>query len=100
MLLAAATALAVIACAAALSAMKSARRSRVELAAARARLARYDAEPGAPVDELSVGAQALRRDVRVSFEAREAAHDRALLAALLADFRDVTGAEEAIFWRW
>src|SRR4051812_7937539 len=100
MLLAAALGLAFIAVAAALFAMRSVRRSRVDLAAARARLARFDAEIGSTNDELSVGAHALRRDVRVTFEAREAAQDRSLIASLLMDFRDVTGAEEAIFWRW
>src|SRR4051812_33936013 len=100
MLLAAALGFALIAVAAALFAMRSAHRSRVDLKAARARLSRFDAEVGSAGEELSVGAQALRRDVRVTFEAREAAQDRALLASLLTDFRDVAGAEEAIFWRW
>ncbi|MES2177744.1 MAG: sensor domain-containing diguanylate cyclase [Gemmatimonadota bacterium] len=77
-----------------------AHRSRQDLSEAQARLARIDAElPETDGDE-TVGVEALRRDVRVSFEAREVEHDRALLASLLADFRDVAGAEEAIFWRW
>ncbi|MBA3672499.1 MAG: GGDEF domain-containing protein, partial [Gemmatimonadaceae bacterium] len=71
-----------------------------ELDAARARLARLDAALPTGDEATSVGAEALRRDVRVSFEAREVANDRTVLTALLADFRDIGGAEEAIFWRW
>ena len=80
--------------------LRTARRSRIDLADARARIARMNAVLPETDDDTGVGAEALRRDVRVSFEAREAEHDRGLLASLLADFRDVTGAEEAILWRW
>ncbi len=100
MLLAAALVLAVAAITAAGFALRQLRRSRGELAAARTRLARLDADLPAQDDELSVGAEALRRDVRVSFEARVVEQDRVVLGQLLADFRDVVGAEEAIFWRW
>jgi diguanylate cyclase (GGDEF)-like protein len=100
MLLAAAIATAVSAIAAALLTLRSAQRSRADLSAAKARLAKFEADVAPQADELSVGAEALRRDVRVTFEAREAAQDRVTLASLLADFRDVTGAQEAIFWRW
>ncbi|MDB4914663.1 MAG: diguanylate cyclase with sensor [Gemmatimonadetes bacterium] len=102
MLQAAAIILAVAALAAAGYAYSHVRRTRRALSAAQARLARIDADvPDADVDEQgSVGAEALRRDVRVSFEAKEVVHDQALLRLLLADFRDVAGAEEAIFWRW
>ncbi len=100
MLLAAAIALAVAALAAAGFALKQARRSRTDLASARARLARLDAELPAHDDETAVGVEALRRDVRVSFEAKVVEQDRVVLGQLLADFRDVVGAEEAIFWRW
>ena len=100
MLLAAALVLAIAALAAAGYAWQQAHRSRRDLHAAHARLARIDAELPPTDDEGSVGAEALRRDVRVSFEAKEVEHDRALLKSLLADFRDVAGAEEAIFWKW
>src|SRR4051812_9896065 len=100
MLLAAAIAIAVSAIVAALLALRSAERSRVDLSAAKSRLAKFEADISGQTDEVSVGAEALRRDVRVTFEAREAAQDRVTLSSLLADFRDVTGAQEAIFWRW
>jgi diguanylate cyclase (GGDEF)-like protein len=100
MLLAAAIALAVAALAAAGYALRQARGSRHALTAAHARLARIDADLPATDDEVGVGAEALRRDVRVSFEAKEVEHDQVLFAKLLVDFRDVAGAEEAIFWRW
>ena len=100
MLLAAAIALAFAALVAAGYALRQARSSRRALSAAHARLARIDADLPATDDDVGVGAEALRRDVRVSFEAREVEHDQALLAKLLADFRDVAGGEEAIFWRW
>ena len=44
--------------------------------------------------------KALRREVRVSFEVNEARADRAVIVQLLMDFRDLSGAEEAIYWRW
>jgi len=100
MLLAAAIALACAALVAAGWAFRQARRSRHALNVARARLARIDADLPATDDDVGVGAEALRRDVRVTFEAKEVEHDQALIATLLADFRDVAGAEEAIFWRW
>jgi len=100
MLLAAAIALACAALVVAGWAFRQARRSRHALNVARARLARIDADLPATDDDVGVGAEALRRDVRVTFEAKEVEHDQALIATLLADFRDVAGAEEAIFWRW
>ena len=100
MLLVAAIVLAFAALVAAGWAWRQARRSRSALTAANARLARIDADLPANDDQVAVGAEALRRDVRVSFEAKEVEHDQALLATLLTDFRDVAGAEEAIFWRW
>jgi diguanylate cyclase (GGDEF)-like protein len=100
MLLAAAIAFAVVALAAAGYAWRLARQSREDLSAAHARLARIDADLPLTDDDQSVGAEALRRDVRVSFEAKEVEHDQELLKVLLKDFRDVAGAEEAIFWRW
>jgi diguanylate cyclase (GGDEF)-like protein len=100
MLLKAAFMLALAALAAAGYAWRLARRSRLALGAAHAKLARIDAQLPTTDDEQTVGAEALRRDVRVSFEARAVEYDRHLLCSLLADFRDVTGAEEAIFWQW
>ncbi|MEO5817815.1 MAG: hypothetical protein ABIT20_21275, partial [Gemmatimonadaceae bacterium] len=100
MLLAAAIVLAVAALAAAGHALRQAKQSRRDLHAAHARLARIDAEMPNNDDQQSVGVEALRRDVRVNFEQKEVEHDRILLQSLLCDFRDVAGAEEAIFWRW
>ncbi|MEO7457008.1 MAG: sensor domain-containing diguanylate cyclase [Gemmatimonadaceae bacterium] len=100
MLLAAAIVFAVAALVAAGYAVRHAQHARRELHAAHARLARIDTDLPVSDDEDSVGAEALRRDVRVSFEAKEVEHDRGHLMSLLADFRDVAGAEEAIFWRW
>ena len=100
MLLAAAFLAALAAIAVAVAAMRQAARAKKELEAARGRLARIDAEMPRPEQHPTVGAKALRRDVRVSFEVSEARADRAVLVQLLIDFRDVSGAEEAIFWRW
>ena len=100
MLLSAAIVLAIAAFVAAGYALRQAKLSRLDLDKARARLARIDADLPANDDDEAVGAEALRRDVRVNFEAKEVEHDRDLLRSLLRDFRDVAGAEEAIFWRW
>src|SRR5688500_9982530 len=100
MLLAAALLAALAAIAVAVAAMRQSGRARKELEAARSRLARMDADMPRPEQHATVGAKALRRDVRVSFAAIEARADRAVLVQLLIDFRDVSGAEEAIFWRW
>ena len=43
---------------------------------------------------------ALRRDVQEVFETKEAAIDLEVLDRSLRDIRDLTGADEAIFWRW
>ncbi|MDB4886116.1 MAG: diguanylate cyclase with sensor [Gemmatimonadetes bacterium] len=99
MLLAAAVLLAVVALAAAGSAALRLRRADRELVAARAQLARFDVEPAMPAEE-QVGLEALRRDNRVKFDEDAQVEDRALMSQLLADFRDVGAAEEAIFWRW
>jgi diguanylate cyclase (GGDEF)-like protein len=99
MLLAAAVLLAVVALAGAghaASRLKDAARERDE---ALAKLARFDVEPAMPADE-QVGPEALRRDNRAQFDGDAQVEDRALMSQLLADFRDVGAAEEAIFWRW
>lgn len=43
---------------------------------------------------------ALGREAQERFETREAARDLQILDRLLRDIRDLTGADEAIFWRW
>src|SRR5258705_5997212 len=101
MLLQAAIFTALAALIAAGAALRKTRRLRAELAAAQSRLELL----GVPLlDEVepqrTVGASALRRDERTQFEADEVDHYRDLLALLLADFRDVAGAEEAVFWHW
>jgi diguanylate cyclase (GGDEF)-like protein len=100
MLLAAALLAALAAIAGAAAAMRQSGRARKELESARTRLARIDAELPRTEQHPTVGAKALRRDIRVSFEVNEARADRAVIVQLLIDFRDVSGAEEAIFWRW
>src|SRR5437867_3917492 len=102
MLLAAALLVALVAIALAGLAMRQSRPARRDLEQARARLARIDDDLPKPdtTPPASVDAKALRRDVRLSFDASVIRHDRALMEHLLVDFRDVTGAEEAIFWRW
>jgi len=100
MLLAAALLAALAAIAVAVAAMRQSARARRELESARSRLARMDAALPHAEQHSTVGAKALRRDVRVSFEVSEARADRAVIVQLLIDFRDVSGAEEAIFWRW
>ena len=100
MLLAAALLAALAAITVAVAAMRQTSLARRELGLARTRLARIDENIPRTEQHLTVGAKALRRDVRVSFEVNEARADRAVLVQLLIDFRDVSGAEEAIFWRW
>ncbi|PYP80271.1 MAG: hypothetical protein DMD35_05900, partial [Gemmatimonadetes bacterium] len=80
--------------------MRQSTRARTELETARSRLARIDAELPRGDQQRTVGLKALRREVRVSFEVEEARADRAVIVQLLIDFRDVSGAEEAIYWRW
>ncbi len=43
---------------------------------------------------------ALQRDMQVIFETKEASHDLQVLDRSLRDIRDLTSADEAIFWRW
>jgi diguanylate cyclase (GGDEF)-like protein len=100
MLLAAALLAALAAIAVAVAAMRQSSRAKKELETARSRLARIDADPPHTEPSSSVGANALRREVRVSFEVQQKREDRAVLVQLLIDFRDLAGAEEAIFWRW
>jgi len=62
---------------------------------------RFDALLSAsPAKVTTATSQALRRDVQEVFENKEAAEDLAILDRLLVDIADLTGAEEAIFWRW
>ena len=42
----------------------------------------------------------LRRDVELTMEQLEATHDLEMLDAILRDFRDLSAADETIFWRW
>jgi hypothetical protein len=100
MLVAAAIAIATAALALAGAAARHAGRSRRALEAAQARLSRIDAEAPAEHEPREVGASALRSVVRLTLEAKEREADRALAARFLADYRDLAGAEEAIFWRW
>ena len=101
MLLQAATITALASLVAAAFSLQKGRRLRAELAAAQRRLELL----GAPLtddaeDQRAVGAAALRRDERRKFDADEDGYYRGLRKLLLADFRDVAGAEEAVFWRW
>lgn len=63
---------------------------------------RVDAHLSAPTGPKFTPAKsmALRRDVQERFETSEATQDLAVLDRLLADVRDLSGADEAIFWRW
>lgn len=47
-----------------------------------------------------VSTTSLRREAQETFETREARNDLAVLDRLLRDIRDLSGADEAIFWRW
>jgi diguanylate cyclase (GGDEF)-like protein len=100
MLLVAAIAVAVVALVAAAFAMRGSRRAHAALREAHGRLARIDSVIPAQETEDSYGAEALQRDNRLQLESRDGERDLALLAQFLADYRDVAGAEEAIFWRW
>ena len=48
----------------------------------------------------AVDATPLRRDVQASVERAQTEADLGLLARYLVDIRDLTGAREAVFWRW
>jgi diguanylate cyclase (GGDEF)-like protein len=101
MLLAAALTVAVVSLVSAGTAIRRSRRLRADLERAQSRLDQL----GVPLVEdadgqRAVGASALRREERRKFEADEVDHYRDLLALLLADFRDVAGAEEAVYWHW
>lgn len=48
----------------------------------------------------SASPASLRRDVQASVELAQTEADLELLAAYLVDIRDLTGAREAVFWRW
>jgi diguanylate cyclase (GGDEF)-like protein len=75
---------------------------------------RSDAEPAPPVTRLQAHmaslpagpklapatSTALRRDVQQVFETTEATQDLEVLDRLLRDIRDLSNADEAIFWRW
>jgi diguanylate cyclase (GGDEF)-like protein len=98
-MLTAAILLAVAALAAAGFAAARTRRVQRDLEAAQAQLAHFTVEPSMPPDE-EIGLEALRRDSRMKFDEDAQVEDRALMSQLLADFRDVGAAEEAIFWRW
>ncbi|HTE45040.1 MAG TPA: sensor domain-containing diguanylate cyclase [Gemmatimonadaceae bacterium] len=79
----------------------AARRQRAE--ALRPAVTRLEAHmagsQGAP-NMPSAKSAALRRDVQHVFETKEASQDLEVLDRLLRDIRDLTNAEEAIFWRW
>jgi diguanylate cyclase (GGDEF)-like protein len=49
---------------------------------------------------VSASPSSLRRDVQASVERAQTEADLDLLAAYLVDIRDLTGAREAVFWRW
>lgn len=100
MLLAAAIAVAIASATVAWFALRRGRRLRIELGEAKSRLAMYDAELPAASDLRGVSASALRRDQQKRFVAREAEHYHELLKRLLTDFRDATGAEEAVYWQF
>lgn len=101
MLLQAATITALASLVAAGASWRRTRRLRADLATAQRRLELI----GAPLaddgeERRAVGAAALRRDERLKFDTDEEGYYRRLRKLLLADFRDVAGADEAVFWRW
>jgi diguanylate cyclase (GGDEF)-like protein len=49
---------------------------------------------------ITADASPLRRDVQASVERAQTEVDLGLLARYLVDVRDLTGAREAVFWRW
>ena len=100
MLLTAAIVLAFAASAAAVTGRRSAKRARLEAQTLRGQLERFDAHVRNAETPRSLDASELRLESQTRFVAREAEHYRELLAHLLADFRDASGAEEAIFWKF
>jgi diguanylate cyclase (GGDEF)-like protein len=77
-----------------------ARRLEKERGIARRRLAEIASDGPAEDADTAAHASALRPDVRLETEARAVLHDNALLRSFLGYYRDVVGAEEAVFWRW
>jgi len=49
---------------------------------------------------ITLDASPLRRDVQASVERAQTEVDLGLLTRYLIDIRDLTGAREAVFWRW
>ncbi len=76
-----------------------ARRRPVVAPPAVTRLEAHLSSPSAP-KFTPAKSMALRRDVQERVETTEATQDLAVIDRLLADIRDLSGAEEAIFWRW
>jgi diguanylate cyclase (GGDEF)-like protein len=75
------------------------KRQRAAQAPAVTRLEAHLSSPSGP-KFTPAKSMALRRDVQERFETNEATQDLAVIDRLLADIRDLSGAEEAIFWRW
>src|SRR5262249_32847002 len=64
------------------------------------RVTRLEAQIVRPTPARPMPTEALKRDVLLSVERTEATKDLAILDGLLRDIRDLTQADEAIFWRW
>jgi diguanylate cyclase (GGDEF)-like protein len=64
------------------------------------RVTRLEAQISRPTPAHPLPTEALKRDVLLSAERTEADHDLETLDGLLRDVRDLTQADEAIFWRW
>lgn len=64
------------------------------------RVTRLEAQISRPTPARPMPTEALKRDVLLSAERTEADHDLETLDGLLRDVRDLTQADEAIFWRW
>ncbi|MFI5228928.1 MAG: diguanylate cyclase [Gemmatimonadales bacterium] len=77
-----------------------ARKGRDSRSSAVTRVEAHLASTSANARVTPASSMALRRDVQRVFETKEATRDLEVLDRLLRDIRDLSSAEEAIFWRW
>ena len=64
------------------------------------RVTRLEAQIARPTPARPMPTEALKREVLLSVERTEATKDLAILDGFLRDVRDLTQADEVIFWRW
>lgn len=89
----------IVGAAAALAAVRARSRAKTE-ATPVTRLDAHLASSGPHTRFTPAKTVALQREAQEVYEAKEATHDLAVLDRHLRDVRDLSGSDEAIFWRW